>query len=243
MYELRRWVVENRDRAAQTLSEAHGKPADEALLTEIFYVCGSLGFWAKKGPKSLADERVRTHSPLLIGKKVITRYRPYGVVGVIGPWNYPLTNNFGDAIPALVAGNSVVLKPSHVTPLTSMLFAEGFRAAGGPEDVFSVATGSGGVGGRRRDDVPIADRRGRLARQGRCGEGRARVDGRQARRGPGPLLRAHRARGRGPLDGLHDRGDLRPDASHHEGPRRGRGDPPGQRLALWPRLERLHARR
>ena len=67
-------------------------------------------------------------------------------MGVIGPWNYPLTNNFGDAIPALVAGNSVVLKPSHVTPLTSMLFAEGFRAAGGPEDVFSVATGTGGTG-------------------------------------------------------------------------------------------------
>src|SRR5919204_6965694 len=146
MYELRRWVVDNRDRVAQTLSEENGKPADEAMLTEIFYVADSLGFWAKKGPKYLADERVRPHSPFLLGKKVITRYRPYGVVGVIGPWNYPLTNNFGDAIPALVAGNSVVLKPSHVTPLTSMLMAEGFRAAGGPEDVFTIATGTGGTG-------------------------------------------------------------------------------------------------
>jgi acyl-CoA reductase-like NAD-dependent aldehyde dehydrogenase len=146
MYELRRWIVDNRDRVARTLSEENGKPPDEALLTEIFYVADSLGFWAKKGPKYLADERVRTHSPLLLGKKVISRYRPYGVVGVIGPWNYPLTNNFGDAIPALVAGNSVVLKPSHVTPLTSMLMAEGFRAAGGPEDVFTIATGTGGTG-------------------------------------------------------------------------------------------------
>jgi acyl-CoA reductase-like NAD-dependent aldehyde dehydrogenase len=146
MYELRRWVVDNRERVARTLSEENGKPPDEALLTEIFYVADSLGFWAKKGPKYLADERVRTHSPLLLGKKVVTRYRPYGVVGVIGPWNYPLTNNFGDAIPALVAGNSVVLKPSHVTPLTSMLMAEGFRAVGGPEDAFLIATGSGGAG-------------------------------------------------------------------------------------------------
>ena len=47
------------------------------------------------------------------------RYKPWGVVGVIGPWNYPLANSFGDAIPALMAGNSVVLKPSEVTPLTS----------------------------------------------------------------------------------------------------------------------------
>jgi acyl-CoA reductase-like NAD-dependent aldehyde dehydrogenase len=146
MYELRRWTVENRDRIAQTISEENGKPPDEAILTEVFYVCDSLGFWSKKGPKYLADERIRTHSPLLLGKKVITRYRPYGVVGVIGPWNYPLTNNFGDAIPALVAGNSVVLKPSSVTPLTSMLMAEGFRAAGGPEDVFTIATGTGGTG-------------------------------------------------------------------------------------------------
>ena len=83
MYELRRWVVDNRERVAQTISDENGKPPDEAILTEVFYVCDSLGFWAKKGPKYLADERVRTHSPLLLGKKVITRYRPYGVVGVI----------------------------------------------------------------------------------------------------------------------------------------------------------------
>jgi acyl-CoA reductase-like NAD-dependent aldehyde dehydrogenase len=146
MYEMRRWVVENRERVTRTIEEENGKPADEALITEVLYVCDTLGFWAKKGPKYLADERIRTHSPFLIGKKVITRYKPYGVVGVIGPWNYPLVNNFGDAIPALVAGNSVVLKPSHVTPLTSMLMQEGFRAAGGPEDAFLVATGSGGTG-------------------------------------------------------------------------------------------------
>src|SRR5919204_3450062 len=146
MYALRRWVVENRERVAGTIVEENGKPADEAMLTEIFYLCDSLGFWAKNGPKYLADERVRTHSPLLIGKKVIVRHRPYGVVGVIGPWNYPLTNNFGDALPALVAGNSVILKPSDVTPLTSLLMAEGLRAVGGPEDAFQVATGRGETG-------------------------------------------------------------------------------------------------
>jgi acyl-CoA reductase-like NAD-dependent aldehyde dehydrogenase len=146
MYELRRWVVENRDRVIGTIVEENGKPPDEAMLTELIYLCDSLGFWAKTGPKYLADERVRTHSPLLIGKKVIVRYRPYGVVGVIGPWNYPLTNNFGDALPALVAGNSVVLKPSDVTPLTSLLMQEGFRAAGGTPDAFLVATGRGDTG-------------------------------------------------------------------------------------------------
>ena len=60
------------------------------------------------------------------------RYRPHGVVGVIGPWNYPLTNSFGDCIPALMAGNAVVLKPSEVTPLTNLLMGEAALECGAP---------------------------------------------------------------------------------------------------------------
>jgi acyl-CoA reductase-like NAD-dependent aldehyde dehydrogenase len=67
-------------------------------------------------------------------------------VGVIGPWNYPLTNSFGDCIPALMAGNSVVLKPSEVTPLTNLLMGEAARECGVPQDVFTVITGAGGTG-------------------------------------------------------------------------------------------------
>jgi acyl-CoA reductase-like NAD-dependent aldehyde dehydrogenase len=146
LYELRRWMIDNRDRVIGTIVEENGKPPDEAMLTEVVYVADSLGFWAKNAPKYLGDEKVRTHSPLLLGKKVIVRYRPYGVIGVIGPWNYPLSNNFGDALPALAAGNSVVLKPSEITPLTSLLMEEGFRAAGGTPDAFLVATGRGETG-------------------------------------------------------------------------------------------------
>jgi acyl-CoA reductase-like NAD-dependent aldehyde dehydrogenase len=83
---------------------------------------------------------------LVKGKKLINRYRPLGLIGVIGPWNYPLTNSFGDCIPALMAGNSVILKPSEVTPLTSMLLAEGMRECGLPENVLQIATGRGQTG-------------------------------------------------------------------------------------------------
>ena len=55
------------------------------------------------------------------------------MVGVIGPWNYPLANSFGDCIPALMAGNAVVLKPSEVTPLTSLLIGEMLDECGMPE--------------------------------------------------------------------------------------------------------------
>ena len=77
------------------------------------------------------------------------RYAPLGVVGVIGPWNFPLTNSFGDCIPALAAGNAVVLKPAQVTPLTSLLMGEMLRECGLPEDVFQVATGNGARPARR----------------------------------------------------------------------------------------------
>ena len=75
------------------------------------------------------------------------------MVGVIGPWNYPLTNSFGDCIPALAAGNAVILKPSEVTPLTSLLMAEMLRECGMPEDVFQVATGDGETGAALVDEV------------------------------------------------------------------------------------------
>ncbi len=86
-------------------------------------------------------------SQLLVkGKKLMLRYRPLGLIGVIGPWNYPLTNSFGDCIPALAAGNSVILKPSEITPLTSMLMAEGLRECGLPKNVLQIATGRGETG-------------------------------------------------------------------------------------------------
>jgi acyl-CoA reductase-like NAD-dependent aldehyde dehydrogenase len=89
------------------------------------------------------------------GKKLLVRYKPLGLIGVIGPWNYPLTNSFGDCIPALAAGNSVILKPSEVTPLTSMLLADGLRECGIPADVFQVATGRGETGAALIEQVDM----------------------------------------------------------------------------------------
>ena len=108
------------------LSET-GKTYEDAELAEIGYAGNAFGFWAKERPDFLADERVKSSQVLVTGKKLIMRYRPLGLVGVIGPWNYPLTNSFGDCIPALMAGNSVILKPSEVTPAD--VAADGRRPA------------------------------------------------------------------------------------------------------------------
>ena len=68
---------------------------------------------------------------------------PVGVVGFISPWNYPLTLTISDAIPAILAGNAVILKPDSRTPLTALLGLRWLQEAGLPVDVFQIVTGSG----------------------------------------------------------------------------------------------------
>jgi acyl-CoA reductase-like NAD-dependent aldehyde dehydrogenase len=143
---MQKWLVDNSDRVIQTIVDESGKTWEDASIVELAYGAGALGFWAKHAPDYLADEKIRTSNPFVMGRRLVVRYRPVGVVGVIGPWNYPLTNSFGDAIPALAAGNGVVLKPSEVTPLTSLLLAEGFRESGLPENVLQVAIGGAETG-------------------------------------------------------------------------------------------------
>ncbi len=139
---MRKWLVDNAERVIRTIMDESGKTYEDAMVAEIAYGAGALGFWAKKAPKYLADEKVRPSNKFIPGRRAVVRYAPVGVVGVIGPWNYPLNNTFGDAIPALAAGNAVVLKPSEVTPLTSLLLAEGMRESGLPEGVLQVAIGA-----------------------------------------------------------------------------------------------------
>jgi len=150
-----KWVADNTDRIVETIVSETGKTHDDALLNEILYASTAFGFWAKHAPRYLADEKVRSSSPFVLGRKLVVRYRPLGVIGVIGPWNYPLTNSFGDCIPALAAGNAVVLKPSEVTPLTSQLMATAMRECGLPEDVLAVATGDGDTGAAVVDEVDM----------------------------------------------------------------------------------------
>ena len=142
-----KWMVDNIDRIIEVVVSETGKTYEDAQLTDYGYTVSALGFWAKEAPKYLEDEHVPSwNNPVVAGKKLIIRYAPLGVIGVIGPWNYPIANSFGDCIPAMAAGNSVILKPSEVTPLSSLLIEEMLRECGLPEGVFQVATGDGSTG-------------------------------------------------------------------------------------------------
>ncbi|MBX5441797.1 MAG: aldehyde dehydrogenase family protein [Solirubrobacteraceae bacterium] len=171
MLRAQKWLIDNAERVIRTIVSETGKTWEDAQTAEISYGAAAFGFWARHAEDYLADEKVRTSNLIAKGRRLVVRYKPLGLIGVIGPWNYPLTNSFGDCIPALMAGNAVILKPSEVTPLTSLLLAEGMRECGLPEDVLQVATGGGDTGRAVVDEVDMimftgSTRTGRLvARQ------------------------------------------------------------------------------
>ena len=155
MKRMRKWVMDNADRLVATIVSETGKTYEDAYVVEINYTGGALDFWCKNAQSFLAEEHIHASTLAVKGKKMVVRYEPLGLIGVIGPWNYPLTNSFGDCIPALLAGNSVILKPSEVTPLTSLLLAEGLAESGLPDGVFQVATGRGETGAALVDEVDM----------------------------------------------------------------------------------------
>jgi acyl-CoA reductase-like NAD-dependent aldehyde dehydrogenase len=148
----RKRLVERADEIAETLVAETGKPLADAYGGELLYLCDSIGFWSRRAPRLLADRRLRPH--LLLSKAPYTTYKPRGVIGMITPWNYPLILSVGEAIPALMAGNAVVIKPASLTPLTAMLCCEIAKETGLPDGLLVTVTGPGHVG---EDLVALVD--------------------------------------------------------------------------------------
>jgi succinate-semialdehyde dehydrogenase/glutarate-semialdehyde dehydrogenase len=111
----RKRLVRGRSEIFELLERETGKTRTD-VLGELFGLCMELGHVARRAPRWLRPTRVSAMP--MIGKKARVHYRPRGVVGVISPWNAPLTLSFSDAIPALLSGNAVLIKPSELTPLT-----------------------------------------------------------------------------------------------------------------------------
>jgi acyl-CoA reductase-like NAD-dependent aldehyde dehydrogenase len=152
--QMQTWVIDHSEELIAAVQAETGKVFEDAMI-EIGTLAGALDFWRRHAPRYLADERVRSFNPFVLGKRLTVRYVPRGVVGVIAPWNYPMALGLGDSIPALAAGCSVVLKPSEVTPMSSLLLERGLRECGLPEGVFQVATGRGATGAALVDEADV----------------------------------------------------------------------------------------
>jgi betaine-aldehyde dehydrogenase len=141
---LRDWLLDNESELIEQLHAETGKPPAEAVL-EIMVVCDAINYYADRAPEFLADEKLRPHGPLTAQKKLTKVYRPFGVVGIITPWNFPILIPGADAVPALLAGAAVVIKPSEATPLSAVALARGWREIGAPP-VLACVTGLGATG-------------------------------------------------------------------------------------------------
>ncbi|MRH90437.1 aldehyde dehydrogenase family protein [Nocardia sp. SYP-A9097] len=144
LLKLQDWLVDNTDELADILQSETGKARIDALIDPAFSI-DLTGYYARRAGKFLADEHPSPHSPLARVKSLTRVFRPYPVVGVITPWNFPLAMPVIDLIPALAAGAAVILKPSEVTPLSAVALARGWREIGAPP-VFDIVTGAGATG-------------------------------------------------------------------------------------------------
>jgi acyl-CoA reductase-like NAD-dependent aldehyde dehydrogenase len=131
---------------AETITREAGKPVAEALVTEVLVVLDVARFLIENAGLLLRDESL-PHGSLATKLKRGTLVRePYGVIGIISPWNYPFSIPATEALAALVAGNAVVLKPSELTPLIALKLAELLHASGVPEDIFQAVIGEAETG-------------------------------------------------------------------------------------------------
>jgi len=146
LYRLRDLLLDEGDKLADILTSETGRPRAEVYGNELFYLCNAMGAWAKHSERYLQAQKISPSFALVKAKKVISTYTPRGVIGIISPWNFPLTMTLGEAIPALMAGNAVVIKPSELTPLSALFGADLVAKAGFPKDLLQVIVGYGDTG-------------------------------------------------------------------------------------------------
>ncbi|MDR1825720.1 MAG: succinate-semialdehyde dehydrogenase (NADP(+)) [Bifidobacteriaceae bacterium] len=157
-------LVTQREELLDLVHAENGK-ARVAALEEYLDAVLTAGYYAKFAPRHLAPQRRRGALPTLTSTRVA--YQPKGVVGIITPWNYPLTLVSSDAVAALAAGNAVILKPDSQTPLTALALLRLARQAGLPRDVFQIVTGAGATLGE-----PLLDQVDHLMFTGSTATGR-----------------------------------------------------------------------
>jgi succinate-semialdehyde dehydrogenase/glutarate-semialdehyde dehydrogenase len=136
-------LILERQAAALDLIQLESGKARLHAFEEVADVAINARWYARRGPALLADARRPGIAPLLT--QVTQVHHPKGVIGIIAPWNYPLTLALSDALPALLAGNAVVIKPDRSTVLTALWGAELLADAGLPEGLFQVVHGAGSV--------------------------------------------------------------------------------------------------
>jgi succinate-semialdehyde dehydrogenase / glutarate-semialdehyde dehydrogenase len=137
-------LVRRTDELARLISAENGKPVDDAVV-EVTLVIAHLAWAARNAGKVLRRRRVNP-GLLAVNHSATLEYLPFGVVGVIGPWNYPAHTPMGSISYALAAGNAVVFKPSEYTPAVGRWLVDSFAGVVPEHPVLQLVTGFGETG-------------------------------------------------------------------------------------------------
>jgi len=132
------------DEILATICRETGKPRAEAVAHDVLPSLLAMAYLERIAPRALRTERVGTLVAPVLGLSSRIEWRPFGVVGCIAPWNYPMFLAFMGAVPALLAGNAVVLKPSELTPEVGEVLRDLLGAL--PEGVATVVQGGAEIG-------------------------------------------------------------------------------------------------
>jgi succinate-semialdehyde dehydrogenase/glutarate-semialdehyde dehydrogenase len=150
---IRRWLDllwKRQEDGIKVLRAENGKAKGSALL-EFLAIDGIGQYFIHHAPHILKPKRRPTIFPTIHWAKI--HYKPHGVVGIISPWNYPFALPFMDMIPALIAGNTVILKPSEITPFIAQWAVDLMYEIGIPRDVVQALQGDGRTGAALLDYV------------------------------------------------------------------------------------------
>ncbi len=143
---FQRLLHERKSDVARLITRELGKPYGEALATEVLVVLDAARFYISKARDLLRDESL-AHGNLAMKAKAGRLVRePYGVIGIISPWNYPLATPATETLAALAAGNTVVIKPSEYSSLVGRELGALLHEAGVPEPALQVVIGNGATG-------------------------------------------------------------------------------------------------
>jgi succinate-semialdehyde dehydrogenase/glutarate-semialdehyde dehydrogenase len=147
-------ILSEMDEIAHLISAESGKPFGEAIAMEIAPVLDLMQFFARNAERLLRAAKIGIGLYSLLGRSSKVVYHPLGVIGIIPAWNYPLSIPLGEAAMAQMAGNSVVVKPSELTPFVGLKIGEIFKKAGAPRDLVQIVTGDGRAGEALVDAAP-----------------------------------------------------------------------------------------
>ncbi len=155
LFQLKRIIIERVDELASLIASVTGKPLVEAMAVEVLPAMIASDYYARNAGKLLKPEKVPLSSIVFFNKKSVVLHEPYGVVGIISPWNYPFWIPFHEVIMGLVAGNAIILKVATKSLTIGRFIEKIIREAGFPEGIFSLLEVPGSIAGRALVDGGI----------------------------------------------------------------------------------------